>query len=487
MATNKSSANSYRSILKGTSVFGGVQLFQILINLVRGKFVALLLGPEGMGLASIYTASANTIMRFASLGLNLSFVKEVAGASGSESRLALVSGVASRLIRTTALLGALVCALGAPWLSEISFGTRDYTWQFVLLAIAVGLMIAGAGKMALLQGLHRVRIISITSLTGALTGLIAGIPLYYFFGDKGIVPAIIVLNLAVYLSYTFGLRRLLPSARGAVPSRVFRLLTRRMVANGIVLLAATLINTGCTYVLNIYVRIYGDIADVGLFNAANSITLQYTGVVFSAMALDYFPRLMAAIGRREEIRPIVGRQMEIVALIAAPLSLLIIVTSPLIIRILLTERFAGVTELMRWLGVSIMLKAVAYPLGYIAFAHNNRRLFFWLEAIVCNVLYIGCSLAGYYLFGLNGLGYGAVVEQALCIVLYLGVNFHYYRLVPGRRATVTTLAGIATVAIGFAATFIPGSEWTVYCISGGITTLAIIFSFTQLRALMRKA
>ena len=44
--------DSYRHVLKYTGVFGGVQGFNILMSLVRNKFVAMLLGPSGMGLAS---------------------------------------------------------------------------------------------------------------------------------------------------------------------------------------------------------------------------------------------------------------------------------------------------------------------------------------------------------------------------------------------------------------------------------------------------
>ncbi len=67
--------NSYKSIIKGTSIFGGVQILNILISLVRGKFVAMLLGPEGMGISALFTNSANSIQRLASLGLNLAIVK----------------------------------------------------------------------------------------------------------------------------------------------------------------------------------------------------------------------------------------------------------------------------------------------------------------------------------------------------------------------------------------------------------------------------
>ena len=67
--------NSYRNILKGTAMFGGVQVFNILINLLRGKMVAVLLGPEGMGISSLLAAASNTLQQFSSLGLNLSILK----------------------------------------------------------------------------------------------------------------------------------------------------------------------------------------------------------------------------------------------------------------------------------------------------------------------------------------------------------------------------------------------------------------------------
>lgn len=444
------STNSYRSIIKGTSIFGGVQIFQILINLIRGKLVALFLGPEGMGIASMLNSSSNTIIRFSSLGLNLAFVKEIAAASGREDRLRIVAHVARRLILFTGIMGALICALASPWLSEASFGSRDYAWQYGLLSAAVYLTVAGNGKLALLQGLHKTKILSVSSLVGALTGLAIGVPLYWLFGDKGIVPAMITLALATYVSYSIGLRRTLPQTESSVSRRIFRPLSRRMLSAGFILLISSLINTFCTYAINVFVRAYGDMADVGLFNAANSITLQYAGVVFTAMALDYFPRLSAAAGNPEEMRRIVNRQMEIVSLIASPLSLLLIATAPIVIRLLLTSEFLPVTPLMRWLGLSILLKALAYPLGYIAFAKNNQRLFFWLEAVTCNVLYIGCSLIFYRFFGLMGLGYGAVLEQGLCLLLYLGVNLRTYGYMPSLKVFGEVFAGILITVVGFA-------------------------------------
>lgn len=43
-----STQSSYRSIFKATSLFGSVQLFQIIIQIVKSKFIALLLSSVGV-------------------------------------------------------------------------------------------------------------------------------------------------------------------------------------------------------------------------------------------------------------------------------------------------------------------------------------------------------------------------------------------------------------------------------------------------------
>lgn len=475
--------------MKGTSVFGGVQIFQILINLIRGKFVALFLGPDGMGIASLFTTSGNTISRFASLGLNLSFVKEIAAEKDNPAGLAAVLKVANLLLQLTAVAGALFCALLAPWLSSLSFGSDAYSWQFVLLAVVIYLNVSGQAKLSILQGFHKVRLISLTSLIGALTGLVVGVPLYYFWGNAGIVPAMIVLGFSTWACYEFGVRKTIRKLNLNLPGlrlnrREHSPLARRMIRLGFILLISSLINTGCAYIINIFIRSFGNLADVGLFNAANSITAQYAGVVFTAMAMDYFPRLTAAAHDNNLMHHIVNRQLEIVALIATPLTIALIATTPLIIRLLLTVEFLPVSTLMRWLGLSILLKALAYPLGYITFAKDNQKLFFWLEAVVCNFLYIGCSLAGYYFFGLIGLGYGVVCEQFCCLILYLAVNRFTYSYHLSSKALAEIVWALAAGTIAFSLGLLINSL-PAWCAMGALFLLVAGRSFVVLRRRLR--
>ena len=70
--------SSYGSIMKATSIFGGVQVFNILITLIRGKFVAILIGTAGMGLNGLLLSGLNLIRTITSLGVSESAVRDIA-------------------------------------------------------------------------------------------------------------------------------------------------------------------------------------------------------------------------------------------------------------------------------------------------------------------------------------------------------------------------------------------------------------------------
>lgn len=455
MAGNDTS-NSYRSILKGTSIFGGVQIFNILINLVRGKFVALILGPEGMGVSSLFNSSLNTIQRLSALGLNFAIVKEVAQDSDEPCKLSNTLAIAKRLITISAIVGALICMAFCVPLSRLTFGNTEWAPQFVMLGLAVGFGVASTGTLSILQGLHEIKSISKASIVGGLTGLLIGVPLYYFFGDKGIVPAFVTISLSLFIFYIISLHKCkgLPqlnrfSWREHLPA------AKKLLLLGIVLMTNELMVNLVTYLLNLYIRVQGSIDDIGLYQAANSITNQYSGLVFTAMAMDYFPRLSKSAGNNVEMAGIVNRQTEIVAFIIAPAMTLLILSAPLLIRLLLTDNFMPVLPLMRWMGLGILLRALAFPMGYISFAKGNKKLFFWLEGIGCNVLTLFLSCLFFGKFGLMGLGYALVADNALCIVIYYIINSKLYGYGFSRgsfsAATVAIILGISCCAVSLIA------------------------------------
>lgn len=476
----KKDANSYRNILRGTSLFGGVQVFQVLINLIRGKLVALLLGPAGMGISALFASSATTIQRFASLGLNLAIVKETATKNEDPEALATTISVARRLITATAIVGCLICILFSPFLSRITFGNDSMTLQFILLGLVVGLTVAYNGKLSILQGIQEVKRISVASLVGGITGLVVGVPLYYFFGDDGIVPAMVVLALAMYLFYSFSLTKSIKLPHIKFIWQSHKPIVKTLIVLGFLLMANDLILSLVQYLINIFIKSHGSTDTVGLYQAANSITNQYAGVVFTAMAMDYFPRLSKVVNDNIEMRSVVNRQSEIVALIITPASALLILTAPIVIRLLLTSEFLTITPLMRWMGLGILIRALTFPMGYIAFAKGNRKLFFWFEGILCNGMTLAYSCLFYYFFGLIGLGYALVADNLSCLILYYIVNRRLYNYRFSREAAINMGLAILIATLVFCASLIQSAVWS-YTIMTLLTLLSILYAVIFLR------
>lgn len=421
--------NSYRSILKGMGMFGSVQAFNILINLVRGKMVAMLLGPEGMGISSLLTAASSTLQQFSGLGLNLSIVKEVASAKESEeaASLSIIINIARKLLRVTALLGAVVTILAAPWLSEWSFGTEDYRWNFVCCSLVVFFTTMSNGELSILQGLREVKNLAFASIIGPLVGLLAGIPLYYFYGYDGIVPAMILLAFVTWLFYRFSFKRLRYTFHsmfftwGEIKKPVLR-----MLSLGCVLMVASLLGTLAGYLLNAFVNRYGTLQDVGLYQAANSMTNQYAGLVFTAMSLDFFPRLSEVAHDNIRVRELVNRQSEIVVLTITPVISLVILFSPFLIQMLLTNEFLPLIPVIRLMALGLFFKAMAFPMGYISFAKGDKTFFFWFEGVWGNTMTLALNVLFYYHWGIVGIGISFVVSYFLSTVLYIFFTWRRY-------------------------------------------------------------
>ena len=481
----RASDQGYRGILRGSGAFGGVQLLQVLVALVRGKLVAIFLGPAGMGIVQLYMSATGTVQRLASLGLNLSVVKEVAAASDDAPRLRHTAAASRLMVTATALLGALVCLLGAPWLSRLTFGSEVRTGGFMLLAAMVFFTIAGQGEQSVLQGMRQARRLMLSSLVGSLCGLCVSVPLYWAMGERGIVPSLIFMAVAVWTFNYFSARRAVGSVDMRGAWREHRPLMRAMLATGLVLMASDAIGSACRYALQAFLRYGGGVAEVGLYGAADSLTVQYSGMVFSALAMDYLPRLAAVAHSERRMRLAVNRQAEVVAWIAAPLGAALILLAPLIVRLLLTSEFEPAMPLVRWMGFGLALKALMLPMGYIAFAKDNRRVFFWLEGVWGNALYLALGCVGYHLWGLIGIGYAQVADCIISIAVYYVVNRRLYGFRFGRRTLRVTLGAALAVGAVLAISYLPhqGLAITGMTLFTAIITIAAAL---RLRKLWRR-
>ena len=398
--------SSYRQIMKAASIFGGVQVLQIIIKIVRSKILAVLLGPVGIGINGLLQSTIDFIGGLTNFGLKTSAVKNVAiaNSTGDESKIAKTIAVLRRLVWATGLLGVIVTVVLSGWLSQITFGNKDYTLAFVWLSITLLFNQLSSGQLVVLQGMRKLKALAKAGLAGAVLGLILTVPVYYVWGVKGIVPAIILISISTLMCSWFFARQI-ELKPVDLSKDVLILESKEMLTMGLMLSISGLYALGRSYGIRAFISNTGGLEQVGLYTAGFAIVNTYVNMVFTAMSTDYFPRLSAVSESNSKARTLINQQAEIAILILGPLITVFIIFISWIIFILYSKDFLPISEMVQWAMLGMFFKASSWSMAFIYLAKGHSKLFLLNELIGGTVIFC-FNIVGYILGGLTGMGIG---------------------------------------------------------------------------------
>lgn len=452
--------DSYSHILKYTGLFGGVQGLGILVSILRTKLVAVILGPQGVGLISLFNSTIKLIGDGTTFGLSMSGVKAVSEAyeTGDEVQLRKAIRQVRSFSLLTALLGTVVCVALSPLLSRYTFSWEGNIFHFICLAPAVGLTALMGGETAVLKGTRQLRGMAVVSIYSLLASLLLSIPIFYLFGDAGIVPSIVLVALVQMLlmvGYSFRRYPLEISLRRHVLASGASLL---MLGIGVVL--ANVMNSGAELLIKSYINNVAQIEELGLYNAGFMMTMTYAGMVFSAMETDYFPRLAGINGVGEELNQTVNRQIEVSLLLVAPLLVGFMIGLPIIIPLLYSTRFLPAIGLVQVLILAMYLRALKLPLAYLPLAKGHPWSYLLMEGI-CAVTLATLTIVFFHFFGLTGAGIG-ILLNAVFDFFMLNIFMHYrYGYVISAAVLKYAALQLPIGLMAYALTFV-GNPWVYW-------------------------
>lgn len=475
---NKNSS-SYRQIMKATSIFGGVQVFNILISIVRSKVVAVLLGPAGIGILGLFNSTILLISSLTNFGLGISAVKDIAaaGETKNEKRIAKVVVVVKRLVWFTGIFGALVTLILSSWLSEIAFGSNAYTIAFIWLSITLLLKQLASGEFVILQGLRKLKELAKANVVGSALGLAASVPLYYYWRLEGIVPALILTAVFTYVvALYFGAK--IKIEKPKVTTAELKVEGKSMMMMGFMLSLSGIMVLGESYVIRIFINNIGGVEQVGLYNAGIALISTYVGLLFTAMETDYYPRLSAVAADNPKSNELVNQQSEIALLILAPVLIVFLIFIDWVIIILYSSEFVAVDVMIYWAFLGMFFKVPAWVVGFIFIAKGESKLFFWSE-LVSNLYLLGLNLLGYYYWGLTGLGISFLISYILYLiqVYFIAKTKYGFRFHTGCIKLFAVQFSLALVC--FAIISFVSAPW-IYVAGIPVILLSAWYSFKEL-------
>ena len=478
------SRGEYRGVFKATAILGSVQLFNILIAVVRNKCISILLGPVGMGIMGLLTSATGTIAGFTNLGITYSAIKNIASAyeKGDYTTLGKVLYVLQRCIWITGLLGAIICLLLCRQLSQWTFGNTDFTISFALLSISLFLTQLTNGNLLILKGCRNINYYAKANVLGNFLSLFITVPLYFWLGIDAIVPALILFSISTFLCAYFYRSRLrlvqIRTERGE-----FKEISKDILIAGIAFSAAEFFPLIASFYIRTFISNNGGLTDVGLFSAGFAILNGYVGMIFTAMSTDYIPRLSAVSDDDHQLELVINQQIEMSILLLFPLIVLFVIFGKLMILILYSSQFYPMIEMIYWGGLGMLFKVPNWCFGCILIPKRESKAYFYFS-ILSALFYLGMNMLLYRMWGVKGLGISFLLSHIFdASVSYWYINRKYQ--INYKVRTILELLGMGAVIV--AVIIFQSSQlvtWIIYTLDFCVCILAGLYSYNRLNSLM---
>ncbi len=467
----ENTTDTYGHIVKYTSIFGGVQGLTILIGLVRNKFMALLLGAGGMGLASLMNSVQSFASQCTNLGLSFGAVPRLSEIYEQDDHEKLDNYI--QVIRLwsliTASLGFLFCIAASPFVDELTFTWGNHTLHFAFLAFSVSMLAITGGETAILKATRKLGSLAKIQVYSGIGSVFVSVPLYYFFGHSGVVPAIVLvaavsmLTTIIYSYHSFPLRLHFNRTQLAEGAGMIKL--------GVAFVLAAVIGSAAEMFIRSFLNVDGGLDDVGLYNAGYMITITYAGMVFSAMESDYFPRLSAVNHDIEATNLTVNKQMEVSLLLLSPMLVGLLMCLPVLIPLLFSQEFLPVVAMTQIAILAMYFKVLTMPIAYITLARGYSLAFLFLETSYF-VVFVLAIMFGYRQWGLWGTGLAIVIAHVIELLMVMSYACWQYAYRPS--STVLCYASVQML--------IGGAAYALSCLTEGwiywITEAALVITST---------
>ena len=434
------------TILRAFLTASGARAINAGLVVVRAKVVALLLGPEGIGLLGLYTAAQEIGAQAADAGLSHSAVREVARQRQDAAR-------AARLRRALAIATVALAAAGAlaTWvcrvpLSQLLTGSGAHAAEVGLLAIGLFLTVLFRWRQSLLSAYQRVGELSRGLIAGTLAATLAGAGLVWAVGTQGLVWAAIASPACGLIALSLCAR---PLPRAAPAPGPLAPHWATLVRLGISLMLIAQIALLTPMLIRIWLAREAGLGEAGLFQAAWVVSTHAMTVLLTSVAMDFYPRLSAATGDHPATGACLDRQFSVHLGLGGPVLLALTGLAPLVLEILYSAEFTAAAPLLQGLMIAGLARLVASPLETVLTAAGRPRAVLGAGAATLGVTLAGAH-AGHPSMGLAAIGLAFAAGHLLHLAMLIGLARRTTGHAP-RRDVLVWLAFLLAAAIGLAA------------------------------------
>ena len=441
MAEVRTKHNASAKIVKALGMFSGVKILEIFCSLVRNKLIAWYIGPVGLGFTILYNSIVNLISQSSRLSIDQSAQRNITQASGKE--VPIIIAVVRRWALWLGLSGCvLMCAL-SPLLSYWSFDTTDEWPVFCLLSIVPLAYTIYTCNTAENQGLRRFRAVVRSSVVATLGGLLLSVPLIFVLGIDSIPWIIVIYGVSTWIaSWIFRPK----VEKIKVTKRQTIEMGRGFIKLGAQITFALFVTQALNYFLVLYINTFASTEELGIYQAGYTIMNSYVGIVFSAMWIEYFPRLTAMAHSPKRLSISASHEVRVTLGLLTPLLCLLIILAKPVIYLIYSEDFLPIVPYIVLACVGVVLRVVSWCEAYVILARGDGKTYIITE-VLSSVIGLGLNILGFMYWGFLGLGMAYILWYAVYTLMIVWVCKYRYNVNLNRQTWLMFMVAIALTSL----------------------------------------
>lgn len=454
MANDKNAIS--KGVLRAMSMFGGVQVLSIICSIIRTKLVAIWIGPAGIGLFGLYNTAIDMINNIANLGIRSSSIRDISIANdkGSRAHIAEVIAVVRRWTWALGIIAAFFTLIASPLLSLWTFGDKEHSIGFMVLSMAIMFAAVVNCEQSILQGTGKLKRLAETSVWGTVSGLAVSVPLFYFLREDSIIPSIMAYSAATAF-FAWKLRNKdYAGMKVSLPAREVMTRGAGFVKLGFFMTVSSFLTLLSSFLFITYLNHTSGTETVGYYQAGYTLVNRYAAIIFSAIGMEYYPRLSRVAHSRLRTQLFVSQEINITLSILAPVIALFLLFRELIISLLYSPAFHAIIPYISLASIGIVFQSVSWCMAFVMIAKGKGKTFLVTESISA-ATGILLNITFYHFGGLQGLGLSYIVWYIIYTVTTGIVYSHLFKLALHKTAimsavyaTIVALAAFAGVETG---------------------------------------
>ena len=187
-------------------------------------------------------------------------------------------------------------------------------------------------ELAILQGLEKLKRLANASLLGTVMGLVLSIPLFYWLRIDSILISLIVYHASLLVAAL--IYRHKGSAKVTVSNKEALREGSAFVQLGLLMTLSEFITMLFNYIFSAYLNRVAGTEIVGFYQAGYSLVGRYFGLIFTAIGMEYYPRITRVCHSRLRTRVFASQEVNIMMLCLLPIISIFLIARELIVSIL---------------------------------------------------------------------------------------------------------------------------------------------------------